>query len=1407
MSNALDESSTGQEKVFVTRHNHLKSIKKFIFSDSGANTLYVNGEGGAGKSWLAGQLTKELLQDEDHVSFVSTIELVDTWYPEDLLLTLYSSLSCNYASQSLPALKRFVFAYLRLMERRAPGKLIEVGRRYGLSRLTSKPETVYDAADVAANLATEAVEELGAAGRLLQKGWKYASDKKLRKKYPELEELEGLPIQDLSEKLQEFFIADLSRWARANKKAQVTLIIDNIDALQALSARPNEKSITGLLRKICNRCPEVKIIIFGRPKCNWIFPDGRYVKEKVKAYSIGQLSRDESKELITLSGISQGELCDVLMEHSRLPNVIQLKCDWINDYRNHHGVLPSANEVPKQLPELFDRLLAFRSEEEQLLMRALVYAEKFDYEMLTALAVRLNLPLSEASFSRIIHSTSVVDTDGHWMKFHDLLSEHLLYHSNLKPQACDFEQLRLTIQVILHLIEDRSENSSDMRLGCNLHALSLSTNLSGFWQSPKLQDLLGDVLNAFSEQVDKSPELDPVLLTEVLDRISRLFDDTEGTIAKTSRQYSALNKLVYALGRFGDHLANLVLSPMTSHDPELSLKFLENVKEIVRTASINAVGSQAKFLAQEEKSLAVQELLVRRVLPADYEGSFIRISTRAEFVSELQGVSREFAELLDNKEVGRIGYLITAAVSYSRLSRSADRNDRMAIDFFERSSQYLRAAVEKSEGGSRILIEQARHLLYPVSGMTIAVPDLVTATQNLRYLIENGESSNEVFHLLVRAQIRVAQKRKDEEISCESEWWLSLDETEDFLIQLDKKYGSRNRAGRIRLLLRVLRKRYELGAPASDNLNAFEALLKATAEEFPTMSSYLFWSILKEMRAAICEERFDGDELTSILFTQLKNNELSEWRTISAIQFLYKVWVVAEKKQDSCLELFSIIVSTAGLEFYPQGAYLKSVARRNLTNEAIGKLISDGCLSSIQEVIDLSGKFLRNNDGRKDAVEFGEEKLSLCEDLLRSGRRKHCLKLLNGLERQFLLFLPDNLSVYRSILKFKLKVFESKFSTNEKDQIAITIDRLNICLDADVEIGSLLYSSIHLSQGRRWWQGGQLIYKALALSENNRTIDPVLKQTVRSEFATQLWNRLVYTNSRDKNKKVVLPDRVLKEFVDAEKLTEDVFLRFLYALPIEQYRPGVLGVAKLTSAISSIDPDATEFLLDGKKVLVKHDLLSEVAHNRIFSEVEQAENEKSQNTSETLFLINLINATDGIHYGSSRGSIFVKSGLEFFLPGITWARLGPKRRKGTPDRIVMGGNNSWCLARTDASSMTLALAGRSMLVREVQSLLGVKRITFVPEAKVESLGAHYNEFRHFVNNSWADLRVQHISSRAAILDASQVPGVMDIRKLRRFRSMFEKVYPEKRLIFSNVSNISELQQNPEESFSLSSIQI
>lgn len=137
----------------------------------------------------------------------------------------------------------------------------------------------------------------------------------------------------------------------------------------------------------------------------------------------------------------------------------------------------------------------------------------------------------------------------------------------------------------------------------------------------------------------------------------------------------------------------------------------------------------------------------------------------------------------------------------------------------------------------------------------------------------------------------------------------------------------------------------------------------------------------------------------------------------------------------------------------------------------------------------------------------------------------------------------------------------------------------------------------------------------------------------------------------------------------------------------------------------------------------------------------------------------------GMRMGTRRGREFVASVMELYYPGCV-------------SGIWMGASNSWAVIRMLPDVMTQWLENGGVNVRHLQKVLGIRRITLIPEGQAENEQENRDsEIRHFVNNAWKACRIEQLAPDRIVIHTPLDSN--DPRKLRTFTSMLKKIAPER----------------------------
>ncbi|MBI1308512.1 MAG: hypothetical protein GC129_01460 [Proteobacteria bacterium] len=130
-----------------------------------------------------------------------------------------------------------------------------------------------------------------------------------------------------------------------------------------------------------------------------------------------------------------------------------------------------------------------------------------------------------------------------------------------------------------------------------------------------------------------------------------------------------------------------------------------------------------------------------------------------------------------------------------------------------------------------------------------------------------------------------------------------------------------------------------------------------------------------------------------------------------------------------------------------------------------------------------------------------------------------------------------------------------------------------------------------------------------------------------------------------------------------------------------------------------------------------------------------------------------------------RGKEFVAAVTEEYYPDCITA-------------IWMGASNSWAVIRMKPEHMSAWLEKDGINVKHLQTILGLRRITLIPDGKGETdQEKRDNEIKHFVNNAWKACKIQSLEPNRIIIHTPLEQ--QDPRKLRTFQSMLQKIAPER----------------------------
>ncbi|MFZ2586571.1 MAG: hypothetical protein WAZ18_00375 [Alphaproteobacteria bacterium] len=155
-------------------------------------------------------------------------------------------------------------------------------------------------------------------------------------------------------------------------------------------------------------------------------------------------------------------------------------------------------------------------------------------------------------------------------------------------------------------------------------------------------------------------------------------------------------------------------------------------------------------------------------------------------------------------------------------------------------------------------------------------------------------------------------------------------------------------------------------------------------------------------------------------------------------------------------------------------------------------------------------------------------------------------------------------------------------------------------------------------------------------------------------------------------------------------------------------------------------------------------------------------------TKQVLALITGTDDATGHKLATRRGREFVASVLEEFHPECVTG-------------VWTGASNSWAVIRMKPQHINTWLENKGMNIKAMQALLGLKRITLMPEGQGSTPDEKFeNELKHFVNNAWKNCLIRRITPTEVTVYTPM--DDQDPKKLRTFTSMLKKIVPDRNIV-------------------------
>lgn len=209
--------------------------------------------------------------------------------------------------------------------------------------------------------------------------------------------------------------------------------------------------------------------------------------------------------------------------------------------------------------------------------------------------------------------------------------------------------------------------------------------------------------------------------------------------------------------------------------------------------------------------------------------------------------------------------------------------------------------------------------------------------------------------------------------------------------------------------------------------------------------------------------------------------------------------------------------------------------------------------------------------------------------------------------------------------------------------------------------------------------------------------------------------------------------------------------QLVHTMELMQYGDGAPGRV-LEGEVAGFQQGGVIYKLrENRQVLVPENLLS----------VSDTFTKPAMGTRQIVALIASTDEASGMRLATRRGREFVASVMEEFHPGCV-------------SGVWTGASNSWAVIRMRPEHVSTWLEKGGVNMKHMQSMLGLKRITLLPEGRGNTPEeAADNEIKHFVNNAWKACIIREMTPTRLLIYTpldDQNP-----KKIRTFTSMLKKI--------------------------------
>lgn len=213
--------------------------------------------------------------------------------------------------------------------------------------------------------------------------------------------------------------------------------------------------------------------------------------------------------------------------------------------------------------------------------------------------------------------------------------------------------------------------------------------------------------------------------------------------------------------------------------------------------------------------------------------------------------------------------------------------------------------------------------------------------------------------------------------------------------------------------------------------------------------------------------------------------------------------------------------------------------------------------------------------------------------------------------------------------------------------------------------------------------------------------------------------------------------------------------QLVHTMELMQYGDGAPGRVLEGEVESYRDGGIVYRLRENKQVFVPENLLS----------VTDVFTKPAIGTKQIVALIASTDDASKMRLATRRGREFVASVIEEFHPNCV-------------SGVWTGASNSWAVIRMKPEHVSAWLEKGGVNMKHMQGVLGLKRITLLPEGRGNTPEeALENEIKHFVNNAWKACIIREMTP-AKLLIYTPLDD-QNPKKIRTFTSMLKKIVTDR----------------------------